>query len=67
MINDDLDRIIEECLHPMNIVGDMTEDEFIDWLSLGTIQEIRDAIQVFNKYEMYEFSAIAFRYIEDRT
>jgi len=38
---------------PRLVVGDMDYDEFVDWLELGTVEDIEEAILVFAKHNMF--------------
>ena len=38
---------------PHSVVGDMDYDEFVDWLELGTVEDIEEAILVFAAHNMF--------------
>ena len=39
-------------IHPEEMVREMTYDEFVDWVELGTKEDIECAIEEFRKYNL---------------
>jgi len=51
----DVYNIYEEILiNPHILVDGMTYDEFVEWVDIGTIEEIEDAILTFANAQMYQ-------------
>jgi hypothetical protein len=49
-----LDEIFKEFIQPENLITLFENDqEFIDWLRIGTVEEMGWALKVFEKSELY--------------
>jgi len=49
-----LEKAYKEIIKPSNLVNGMTYDEFLDWVEIGTIDEIECAIKAFEKDDLQE-------------
>ena len=60
MINEAYETIID----PVELIKNFkTEKDFIDWLDLGTPEDVEQTLQVFEDAELYEYCAIIKKYI----
>ena len=50
-LNDLYEEIIS---NPLNVIGNMSYDEYMDWLDMGSEDDLRAALRVFEKNEMPE-------------
>lgn len=50
--NDNYLKLIED---PLNIIGDMSYDEYVDWLELGTRKELESCLEYFLKCKLPDF------------
>jgi len=53
-INEMKEFFDKNLLEPEKLVEGMTYDDFVEWVEIGTIEEIEDAILTFANAEMYQ-------------
>jgi len=63
---EELERMYIDLINPRVLIEHFEdEDDFIDWLRIGTVQEMGWALKAFEKEELYTYCAIIKREMED--
>lgn len=62
----ELERAYLDFIHPTNFIQTFsTEREFIDWLLLGSREDIECCLQAFEEAEEYEWCVVIQRVLKD--
>ena len=64
--SDDINKMYEQILMPTEFIKEFKNiDEFREWAMDGTILDLKEAISVFQDYELYEHCAVMQKLIDD--
>lgn len=56
----------QRAIHPAQIVRGMSYDDFIDWLEIGTIEDVKCAREVFAEHNMQQHVRIIDGWLENK-
>ena len=61
----DFNKLFEGTIEPQKLISNFKDEkDFINWLSMGSLEDIQCTLKVFEKAEMYRVCGIIKKYIE---